>query len=91
MNIRRSSNIKSYNYHYRNQSSSKINNSSNYNLNLPPINNRVNLNIRTSPIKNQKLLNMVTKAPQRININSFSDSRLPSEFIDLSYDNPTSK
>ncbi len=70
MNIRRSSNIKSYNYHYRNQSSSKINNSSNYNLNLPPINNRVNL---------------------KININSFSDARLPSDLIDLSYDNPNSK
>ena len=83
--------IKSYNYHYRNQSSSKINNSSNYNLNLPPINNRVNLNIRTSPIKNQKALSMVTKVPQRININSFSDARLPSDLIDLSYDNPTSE
>ena len=84
------------NYHYRNQSSLKMGN----NLKLPPINSRINMsniyNIRKTPIKDLKPLNInrintKTNTPQILYINSFSDSRLPQGYMDLSFDNPINK
>ena len=84
------------NYHYRNQSSLKMDN----NLKLPPINNRINMsniyNIRKTPLKDLKSLNInkiniKTNAPKIFYINSFSDSRLPQEYTDLSFDNPNNE
>lgn len=86
---------KKSNYHYQNRNSCPKNyQSEKTKLTLPPINSRQYMNQqKRSSIKDFYInnissnLNSINK-PKIKYINSFSDARLPDEFVDQSYDNP---
>lgn len=82
---------KKSNYHYKNLSFQKYNQSKKNTISLPPIYTKNQP--KKSPQKRYNISNISSilnpiQKPKIKYINSFSDARLPDEFYDLSYDNP---